>query len=61
VFAIWGEHDQVVKLEAIRANLLERIPNIKLFVIPKAGHLPQMEQTTMFNTILFDQIVSNRK
>lgn len=57
VFAIWGEHDSVVKLDDIKANLLERIPNVKLFVIPAAGHLPQMEQTKLFNEILFDQII----
>jgi pimeloyl-ACP methyl ester carboxylesterase len=57
VFAIWGEGDTVVKLEDMRDDMLSRIPNIKLFVIQKAGHLPQMEQTKEFNSILFDQIV----
>jgi pimeloyl-ACP methyl ester carboxylesterase len=57
VFAIWGEHDTVVKLDEVRDNLMNRIPNVKLFVIPKAGHLPHMEQTRMFNSILFDEIV----
>ena len=57
VFAIWGEHDMVVKLDEVRDNLLARIPQVELFVLPKAGHLPHMEQTTMFNSILFDQII----
>lgn len=57
VFAIWGEQDKVVKLEEVQANLMDRIPNVKLIVIPKAGHLPHMEQTPLFNTILFDQMV----
>jgi pimeloyl-ACP methyl ester carboxylesterase len=57
VFAIWGESDPVVKLEDMRDDMLSRIPNIKLFVIQKAGHLPQMEQTQEFNSILFDQII----
>lgn len=57
VFAIWGEHDKVVRLDEVRANLMERIPDIELFVLPKAGHLPHMEQTAMFNSILFDQII----
>ncbi|GHM99143.1 hypothetical protein WSM22_06330 [Cytophagales bacterium WSM2-2] len=60
VFAIWGEQDQVVKLEKIRPNLLNRIPKVKLFVISKAGHLPHMEQTGSFNGILFEQIISGK-
>jgi pimeloyl-ACP methyl ester carboxylesterase len=57
VSAIWGEEDQVVKLKDVRANLLDRIPKLKLYVIPNAGHLPHMEQTKAFNAILFDQIL----
>lgn len=57
VIAFWGEHDTVVKLEDIRANLMDRFPNVELFVLPKAGHLPHMEQAAMFNSILFDQVL----
>lgn len=57
VIAIWGEHDNVVKLDEVKPNLLDRIPNVELFVLPKAGHLPQMEQAGMFNSILFDQVL----
>lgn len=57
VFALWGEHDTVVKLDEVRTNLMERIPEVELFVLPNAGHLSHMEQTTMFNSILFDQII----
>jgi pimeloyl-ACP methyl ester carboxylesterase len=57
VIAFWGEHDTVVKLEEIRANLMDRFPNAELFVLPKAGHLPHMEQAAMFNSILFDQVI----
>lgn len=57
VFVMWGEHDTVVKLEEARPVITDRIPNAKFFVIPRAGHLPQMEQTKMFNDILFDQII----
>jgi pimeloyl-ACP methyl ester carboxylesterase len=60
VFAIWGEHDTVVVLNDVRENLTTRFPKIKLFVIPKAGHLPHMEQAKLFNEILFEKIV-NRK
>jgi pimeloyl-ACP methyl ester carboxylesterase len=57
VFAIWGEHDNVVNLGEVRPNLLTRIPNVSLFVIPNAGHLPIMEQSTLFDSILFEQII----
>lgn len=57
VIAIWGENDTVVKLEDIRPTLMDRLPNTELFVLPKAGHLPHMEQASMFNSILFDQVL----
>ncbi len=57
VFAFWGEFDNVVKLNDVAANLKDRFPKIELFVIPKAGHLPHMEQAAMFNSILFDQVL----
>jgi pimeloyl-ACP methyl ester carboxylesterase len=56
-FAIWGEHDTVVPLQKVKTNLYDRIPQVELFVLPKAGHLPHMEQSPMFNSILFDQIM----
>jgi pimeloyl-ACP methyl ester carboxylesterase len=61
VHAIWGKQDMVVKLEEVRPVLIDRIPKINLQVIPNAGHLPQMEQTKLFNSIFFDQIISGRK
>ncbi|HQQ96453.1 MAG TPA: alpha/beta hydrolase [Cyclobacteriaceae bacterium] len=60
VFAIWGEHDTVVKLSDVTANLMERMPAVRLTVIHNAGHLPHMEQTREFNTLLFDNIVSGK-
>lgn len=57
VFAIWGQHDTVVKLSEVRANLMSRLPKVELFELPGAGHLPHMEQANMFNSILFDQII----
>lgn len=57
VFAFWGEHDQVVKLADVKSNLMKRFPKVELFVLPKAGHLPHMEQAAMFNSILFDQVI----
>lgn len=60
VYCFWGEHDTVVKLEAVKANLNDRLPKAQLFVIPKAGHLPHMEQSGLFNKILFDQIIKGQ-
>jgi len=57
VFAFWGEFDNVVKLDSVVANLKDRFPKVELFIIPKAGHLPNMEQASMFNSILFDQVI----
>ncbi|MBL7872710.1 MAG: alpha/beta hydrolase [Cyclobacteriaceae bacterium] len=57
VYCFWGAHDTVVKLDDVRANLNDRLPNAQLFVIPNAGHLPHMEQATEFNSILFNRIV----
>ena len=57
IIAFWGEHDTVVKLEDIRVNLMDRLPKAELFVLPQAGHLPHMEQTGMFNSMLFDQVI----
>jgi pimeloyl-ACP methyl ester carboxylesterase len=60
VFAIWGEHDNVVVLNEVRNSMLTRLPSIKLFVIPNAGHLPHMEQTKLFNQILLDEISAKK-
>ncbi|MEO8471351.1 MAG: alpha/beta hydrolase [Chryseolinea sp.] len=61
VFAIWGQYDAVVKLADIRANMMERIPSVKLFIVPKAGHLPHMEQPEVFDSILFDEIIRGKE
>ncbi|HEY5826450.1 MAG TPA: alpha/beta hydrolase [Cyclobacteriaceae bacterium] len=61
VFILWGKYDTVVKLDEAQPVIKDRIPNAQLFVIPDAGHLPQMEQTKLFNSILFDQIISGKK
>lgn len=60
VFCLWGEHDTVVELSKVKENLNDRVPQLKLIIIPEAGHLPHMEQTSQFNTILFDQIIPGK-
>jgi pimeloyl-ACP methyl ester carboxylesterase len=61
VFVLWGKHDTVVKLDEAQPVIKDRIPNAQLFVIPDAGHLPHMEQTKLFNSILFNQIIRGKK
>lgn len=60
VYAIWGEHDTVVELNKVREPMLKRIPGVRLFVLPKAGHLPHMEQAKQFNNILLDEVILKR-
>ncbi|MEQ8426040.1 MAG: alpha/beta hydrolase [Cyclobacteriaceae bacterium] len=57
VYCFWGEHDTVLRLDGAEEVLTDRIPQLKLFVIPDAAHIPNMEQTQLFNSILFDQII----
>ena len=60
VYCFWGTYDTVVVLDEVRDTLNQRIPQLKLFEIPNSGHLPHMEQTQLFNEILFDQIIISR-
>lgn len=48
VLIIHGQEDQIVPLEEAR-QMQKRIPEAELTVIPEAGHLPNLEQPTMFN------------
>ena len=45
---IWGKQDQTVKFElsdVVRRN----IPSVEFIPVDSSGHLPHMEQTTLFN------------
>lgn len=49
---IWGKQDQTVKFElseVIRRN----IPSVEFVPVDSSGHLPHIEQTTLFNQRLF--------
>jgi pimeloyl-ACP methyl ester carboxylesterase len=48
---LWGEHDQIVPLEAAH-QLHASLPNSKLEVIPEAGHLPHQERPEAFASTL---------
>jgi pimeloyl-ACP methyl ester carboxylesterase len=48
---LWGEHDQVMPLEAAH-KLHTALPNSRLEVIPEAGHLPHQERPEAFVSTL---------
>jgi pimeloyl-ACP methyl ester carboxylesterase len=48
---LWGEHDQIVPLEAAHA-LQAKLPNSRMEVIAEAGHLPHQERPEAFVTAL---------
>lgn len=48
---IWGEHDHLFPLSDGQ-QLHAEIPNSRLTVIPKAGHLPHEEQAEVVNDLL---------
>ena len=51
VLLIWGEHDPLVPL-AYGERMRELMPQAKMVVIPKAGHIPMWENATVFNDAL---------
>lgn len=48
---IWGETDSVTPLSQAQ-HLQSLMPNAQLVVIPKAGHIPQIEETAKFQEAL---------
>jgi pimeloyl-ACP methyl ester carboxylesterase len=53
VLAIWGENDTWVPL-ASRQKVLERLPNVRLEIIPDTGHNPMETHHGEFNKHLLD-------
>jgi len=51
VLLLWGEHDPLVPLTYAR-QMLEEMPQAKLKVIPRAGHIPMWENPRAFNEAL---------
>lgn len=57
---IWGEDDRITPLEvAWRFHAL--IPRSNLFLLPRCGHAPMLEQPEAFNTILADWLWRTRE
>jgi len=51
VLLVWGEHDPLVPLTYAK-QMLEEMPQAKLRVIPRAGHVPMWENPRAFNETL---------
>jgi pimeloyl-ACP methyl ester carboxylesterase len=52
-----GEHDQLTPI-ALSEELAREIPGSRLQVIPKAGHLSNLDNPDFFNRIVSDFILS---
>jgi pimeloyl-ACP methyl ester carboxylesterase len=52
---VWGEHDTKIAPLALSKELMFGIPGASdLMVVPRAGHIPQMEAPHEFNLLLTD-------
>ena len=58
VLLVWGEHDPLVPLTYAR-QMLELVPQARLVVIPRAGHVPMWENHVAFNRELLDFLRNN--
>lgn len=52
VLLVWGKQDQTLPI-ADAENLTRAIPTAEFFPVDSAGHLPHLEQTTVFNARMF--------
>lgn len=48
---VWGENDRLVALSKSR-RLVRALPQARLEVLPRCGHLPMLEQADEFNRVL---------
>lgn len=49
---IWGAQDRLVPLEKSRKALERAIPQLELWTVPGAAHLPQLERPRLFNDLV---------
>ncbi len=49
---VWGDEDHLVPIEKSRRPLERAIPQLELWRIPRAAHLPQLEQPRAFNDVV---------
>lgn len=50
-----GEEDELTP-PSLAKSIAEKIPNAQLEIIPKAGHLPNLEQPEQFNRLMFKHL-----
>jgi pimeloyl-ACP methyl ester carboxylesterase len=55
---VWGTADRLVPFKDSRAALESAIPHYELCAVPKAAHLPQVEQPQYFNTLVVHFLAS---
>jgi pimeloyl-ACP methyl ester carboxylesterase len=55
---IWGNEDALISVD--RAESFQKgIPNARLAIIPKCGHVPQIEKPAEFNKLVLDFLFPN--
>jgi pimeloyl-ACP methyl ester carboxylesterase len=57
---VWGDHDRLFPIEHAQA-FQKAIPGAKLVVIPKCGHVPQIEKPDEFVAALEDFFAARKK
>ncbi len=57
---VWGDHDRLFPLQHAQA-FAKAIPGAKLVVIPKCGHVPQIEKPEEFVAALDDFLAARKK
>lgn len=53
VLILWGEQDRIVKRDALE-RMIDVLPEAQLVTWPEAGHVPQLEYTEQFQTLLLE-------
>jgi len=51
---VWANSPLWVGMTRIGSELKESFPSSELYLIPKSGHLPNLEQKKKFNKVLKD-------
>jgi len=55
VFVIWGDRDTITPLDQGR-RLVDITPGAQLLVMPRVGHIPQIEDSSQFNGLLLKAV-----
>jgi len=55
VFVIWGDRDTITPLDQGK-RLAGVVPGAQLLVMPRVGHIPQIEDAAQFNGLLLKAV-----